>query len=357
MRRESSIDETEHRSWETSSFWKPTIVTLLAVILLVAGLNFIVDPFGLYGTRLFPQITFNRYSNLRGLYTDFNPKPEALIIGSSRVGCIDPDIVTDLTGYDCFNWGVPAAEAEILLTILKIAIDDFDTPLKMVIVGVEPEIFHPTKRVHPQAMVLRDYTKHFIDDSGLQAFMESSRRLITFEQLWMSAVVIKRKITNSDTGDWMIWRKDGFPIGIIEERLPARYVIDPEKHIDHQVEIFPETFFRLSEFDSLGNERQGYWEEFLAICDENSIEVYAFMPPPHPRILERLHDLGAGPIFDETEKYLRGTVNEVDGTFMNFTSVDSFNGDPEGFVDQVHIKPENGELMIRKLLENFESPE
>jgi len=351
--REISIFAPVLPSWNRSIFWKGLLLSCVSIIVLVSIINAVVDPFGLYGTGIFPQFTFNRYLNLRTLFAKYEPKPEALIIGSSRVSCIDPDVVTELTGKHCFNWGVPSAEAEIYPTILKMALDEFNAPIDLVIVGVEPEVFHPTKEIHPQAGVLESYTKYFTHESRLRSAMERARRLVTSEQLSASAVVIRRKLTGQPSGDWMIWREDGFPTGIIEERVPKRYITDREEHILAQLDIFPEAYFMLSEFDRLSPVRKAYWEEFLKICKDRNIQVYVFMPPPHPLILERLYDLGAKPIFDETSVYLEKTVTDMGGTFMDFTEVSSFGGDPDGFQDQVHILPENGELMVRELLKDY----
>jgi len=350
---DTSILEKGHESWTKPFYWKIVLTFVAVIIFLTAAINFTVNPFGLYAADFFPKSSFNRYSNLRQLFINSDPQPEAVIIGSSRVGSIDPEIVTEITGRRCFNWGVPAAEAEIYTAILKMAIDEFNAPIDMVIVGVEPEFLHPTKRIHPQAAVLREYTKYFSDESPLNAGIERARRLITYEQLWASAIVVKRLVKGEPSGDWVVWRGDGFPVDVIEDRMPRRYQVDQEERLSNQVEIFAETYFHLSEFDSLSTERKASWEEFLRICNERNIRVYAFMPPPHPRILERLFQLGAEPIFIEAAEYLERTVTDSGGVFKNYTHVESFNGDPDGFQDHVHIHPDNGELMIRDLLSDF----
>jgi len=96
--REISIFAPVLPSWNRAIYWKTMLLCCVSIIAIVSIVNVVVDPFGLYGTGIFPQFTFNRYSNLRNLFAKYEPKPEALIIGSSRVSCIDPDVVTELTG-------------------------------------------------------------------------------------------------------------------------------------------------------------------------------------------------------------------------------------------------------------------
>ncbi len=339
--------------WCNPATWKTIFIACATCLILVGALNLVVDPFGIYGTDLFPTLVFNRYQNFRDLFDKNQPLPRALVMGSSRVGCIDPDVVTEITGRKCFNWGVPEAESEILYSVLRMVLDEYNAPIDLIIVSVEPEVFHPTKRIHPQAQLSREYTRYFLDESELTAFIEKIKRLFTFEQTRSSIYVLRRKAAGREVGDWMIWRTDGFPVGFIEERVPARWSDDPETHLEKAIERFPETYFRFSEFDGLSDARKIYWEEFLRICNENDIQIYVFMPPPHPKLLDKLIEIGAEHLFIETAAYLEYTVSGAGGTFRDYTDVSSFAGDPEGFHDQIHIDPENGEAMVRDLLADF----
>ena len=85
------MDEEIKSGWRKGVFGATVIAVLLLSLTGSAVFNYIVDPFAIYGTNLYPAITFNKYQNKLYLLRNCQPPPGVLIIGSSRVQCIDPD--------------------------------------------------------------------------------------------------------------------------------------------------------------------------------------------------------------------------------------------------------------------------
>jgi hypothetical protein len=334
-------------------FWKIFIAAGAWLLATVALLNLIVDPFGMYGTGLFPSMVSNRYLAKLTLFRADDPPPSALILGSSRVGMIDPDLVTEITGEKCFSWGVPIARAETFLAIIKIAIDEVGDPIDLVIVGAEPEVFHPTSEVHPMAKFVPEFSGYGDPLPWWSITVEKVSRLFTMEQTEASIGVISAVLHGERVGDWIEWGPDGFPVGMDPETTPRVIEEDFETRLKKGLATYPDERFEISSFTHLSPERMRYWEEFLQICEDNDIRIYVFMPPPHPKLLDRLYDLGAERIFDETSEYLERTVTEAGGTFRDFTRLESFGGDPNLFSDEVHLRKPNAELMLRNLLSDF----
>lgn len=338
-------------------FWKVFIAAGAWLLAIVALLNLLVDPFGMYGTGLFPSMTSNRYLAKLELFRAADPPPSALILGSSRVGMIDPDLAHEITGEKCFSWSVPVARAETYYAIMKIAIDEVGAPIDLVIVGAEPEVFHPRRGVHPMAKLVPEFST-FIDRQPWWAIaVEKVSRLFTMEQTQASIEVIMAVMRGEKVGDWIEWGPDGFPVGMDPETKPAVIEEDFETRLERGLATYPDLRFEVSEFTYLDPERMDYWEDFVQICEENGIRLYVFMPPPHPRLLEELYDLGAKEIFEDTSEYLERTVTEAGGTFRDFTRLESFDGDPDLFSDEVHLRKPNAELMLRELLSDYPQDE
>jgi len=338
----------ESKWWSQKLFWKLIVSTFVISILLVAILNVVADPFGIYGTGLYPPVASNRYFELRVSLENCEPPPGALIIGSSRVDCLDEGLVTELTGYKCVNcWG-PGATPEIYLAILKMALDEFHHPIKLVIVGVEPGILlNEQNEVHPQAKILLSYQRYLSKTPELSVFCEKSKRLISREQTIASLFVLTGRAENLSTNDLMDWiptqdldfgirRVGGNP----EDRLQAeiRYRVDRLKNFGNR---------------GLSESRTRCWDEFLEMCCDNKIEVYAFTQPAHPDLTKILYENNAGEIYRPSVDHLEKSVLEVGGEFRGYIYPDEFGADSENFRDAVHMDKEGGDKLLEDLLAGF----
>ena len=336
--------------WSRPTFWRTFLIVWACILAFVALLNVIVDPFRLYGVAIFPRAEVNNYEEKLQLFKAYQPPPSALILGSSRVMSFDPDVVTRLTGRRCFNFSVPGAKTETYYAILKIALDS-GAPIDTIIVGVEPEAFHPTMPIEPEARFLPEYSRFFIHDPHGQATVwERISRILTLDQTSESISSLQRVLKKKAGMSKLEYRADGFSVQTQREEEIAAGTFDINAIIDSRIRKYPERSLQLSQFKGLSERRKEYWRDFLALCREHGIKVYAFMPPYHPRLLSLLDSLGAGRILGEVSDYLRSTVAEVDGTYEDFTNIDSFGGDPELFYDEIHMRPPNGAKLLEKLL-------
>src|SRR5688572_20799192 len=74
-------------------------------VTLVAAVNFVVNPFGSYPTRVLePMVLHSRADKLRLL--DAAPPPEAVILGSSSTFAMAPEQIRQRTGLRAFNASV-----------------------------------------------------------------------------------------------------------------------------------------------------------------------------------------------------------------------------------------------------------
>ncbi|MCX6645635.1 MAG: hypothetical protein NTY09_04660 [bacterium] len=333
---------------QSTKFWKIFFATIAGIVVFSVLLNYIVDPFAIYGTGIFDSLEFNRYQDKYFLLRDFDPKPSALIIGSSRMTFMDPEIVEEITGMRCFVWGCPDARMEIEYAMLRIALEEFHCPVKILIIGVEPEVFHPTKPINPEAKVIDEYTKYFEKSPWWSEFTEKFSRLFTIEQTLGSVKVLIREIQGKESERVFDFRNDGFPL------LPDNIYDGAGERIQEGILQYPYTGFGIEEFTGLSEDRKHYFEEILRICDENDIKVYAITTPLHPDLVRRLFDLGARPIFDETAAFVKTEVEQYGGVFRDYTTIESFNGSPDYFLDAYHMTPDNGNILIRDLLSDYE---
>lgn len=323
---------------------------------ITAGLNFAVDPFLIYGTGLFEPYRINNYIEKAEMLQDQEPLPEVLIFGSSRVGSVDPELVQELTGKTCYNWGAPTTGVAGFNAMIRMALDDYGAPVKLVIIGVDPEVFHPDRSIHPQAWAAPMYLPYF-GDVGIKMIFKRFKRifmqLFTWEQTSSSFAVLGRELGIATTETPIKYRDDGYTYYTEHDTRIADGTFNLEDRITNRLLAYPDINNCFTSSDSPSQSKMDKWIEFLEYCDEKGIQVFVYTSPMHPRFLDLLSELGADPSLEEISEFLDTTTSEHGGIFRDFTHIENFNGDRDLFYDEVHMRKENNDRMLRILLSEY----
>src|SRR4030042_774651 len=115
--------------------------SFLFFLLLLLSANIYVDPRGVFGTGKYPVITATSRTEKIILLKAMEPKPEALIFGSSHCMRYSPKYVEDITGLKTFNFSVDSGKMEDFLALLNYSIEEIMIRPKLVILGVCPRTF------------------------------------------------------------------------------------------------------------------------------------------------------------------------------------------------------------------------
>lgn len=340
-------------SWSRPTFWRSFLLASACVLALSVLLNFAVDPFSIYGTGIFEPYRINSYIEKAELFARFDPPPEALIIGSSRTGSVDPEVVYELTGKICFNWSVPSAGIETAYAIVRMAIEDHGAPIDTVIVAVDPDAFNPVLWIHPQAQQASMYSD-YLGESGAQshfkAALSSMLRLLTIEQTTASVNVIRRELGDTSFDAREIYRIDGFALYIGREEQIESGTFDLNARITERLTTYPDENPCITGRTVLSRERMDLWVDFLEYCRGKEIQVYAYLPPSHPRFIELLKQLGAVENLNEISRFLETTSDEWGAVFRDYSDLSSIGGDVDQFYDEVHMRTANNDLLLIDLL-------
>lgn len=325
--------------------------TVLIMLVPVILLNLLVDPFAIYGIGIFPRTEVGGYDEKLILLDEFEPKPECLIIGSSRTLAFDPAVVEELIGKRTFNFSGMGARTEIIYATLNIALNDYNSPIDTLIIGVDPESFHPTLPIQPEVVYIDEFARYFkYDDVGTMSLGDRLRRLLSLDMTGESVGSIRKLILKRYGIQKMVISKNGFATWVQREQDIADGTFDLQNRLDQRVRKYPERSLFLSSFTELSPVRIQYWEDLLDICRKNNIKVYAFLPATHPQLYDLFMSIGAFEIIGEVSDYLESSISEIDGVYRDYTSIESFGGNPDDFYDEIHMRPQNCELLLRDLL-------
>jgi hypothetical protein len=355
------MSDPEHDSgWNGPTFWSVFISIAVIIAGLAAAMNFIVDPFDIYGNRFLPASELNNYKQKLELFDNFQPPPNALILGSSRVMTCDPELVDEITGLRCFNFWLPGSASETFYAIMKMVEEESNEPIDLVIVGVGVETVHPALPIQPEARYVPQISKWFVHNRHGQATtLDRIGLLFTMDQTVRSVGVIlsylrgnNRERTTEAGQPTLEYRDDGFSLQARAEEQIAEGTFDLDAKLTRRLRRrrYTEQGVVVSGWTGMSKVRMQYWEDFLDICREKDIQVLVFMTPAHPRLWELLEEFGASEVYEEVSGYFERTVTEAGGTFRDYTHLASFEGDPENFYDEMHMRKQNCDLLLRNLL-------
>jgi len=350
--------------WSGPFFWGILVSVAAVVVLIAAAMNYLVDPFDIYGNRYLPASQLNNYRQKLELFDKFQPPPSALILGSSRAMTCDPELVSEITGERCFNFWLPGSGAETLYAVMNVVGEESDVPINLVIVGVGVETVHPALPIQPEARYIPRIARWFVHDPhGRATTLERIGLLFTMDQTIRSAGVVYSVLRGravrqtSEAGmPRLDYRDDGYAVQAQAEAQLAAGTFDLDAKIEARLRRrrFTEQGLVVSGWTGPSETRKRYWEEFLNLCRERNVRVYAFMTPAHPRLWSLLQELDAGPVYREVSDYFNRTVTEMGGTFRDYTLLESFGGDPQLFYDEMHMRKPNCDELIRNLLASYE---
>jgi hypothetical protein len=333
--------------WKKITFLYILLGVTFGAVLCAGIINFIVDPYDLYGNDGFMPIETNQYDAKLDLFSEFVPAPSSLILGNSRVKSFDPMVVGSFTGTRCYNWGLGFASTEIILAELKIALDERNAPIELVLIGIDPIMFNSSVAIPKQARVAYRYTRYFASKPVYTANRERLSTLFSLDQFTMSLAAVMRKWSGREGLVPPEYRADGLT------NFAIRHMNDisgPDDLEEILVTGAPKYFNHvLAGWEFIGPERMEAWEELLNLCNEHDIEIYTFMAPLHPLLWELLGEYGSQAIIEETIDYVEGTVAEAGGVFRDYTHLDSWGGNPDMFNDEVHMLPANSADLMHEL--------
>jgi hypothetical protein len=333
--------------WNKSTFAVFFAAVIFGAIISAGIINYVVDPYDLYGVDLFAPIEVNQYAAKLDMFRAYEPPPSALILGNSRVKAFDPNVVENYTGTKCYNWGLGFASTEVLLAELKIALDEEHAPIEMIVLGIDPIMFNTKVAIPKQARVEPGYTRYFAPRPVLTANWERMSHLFTMDQLKMSFVAIWRKMSGGERLIEPEYRADGLTVFAIRHMNDVHGPPDLDEIV---TEGAPKYFQNtLAGWTELAPERKKAWIEFLGLCVQHNIKIYAFMTPMHPLLWGLLGEYGSQDIFLQSYDYCERTITEAGGTFRNYSDIATWGGDPNLFNDEVHMLPKNCAVLMKVL--------
>jgi hypothetical protein len=329
------------KGWSNKKIGLTISIFFITTLLLLAAANFIVNPFGIYPTRIVQNNNNNFRREKYRLFKVFNVEPDTLIIGSSRAMTMNPDDVMTRIPSCCFNYAVPSATAEDYYAVVSLLMDDFGIPLQRIILAVDYEAFNPAEPLQSEIRYFPAYAKHLVLSKGVTAnTVEKLALLISYQQTDETVKVLRRTLLKNTEEPKIKLERDGYTIQVEREKEIADGTFNLERILSKRVRKYPERSLKLSHYRSLDPKRLEYLELFLNFCDENGIIVDAYITPYHPTLWSVLDQQPNRNNLDEFKVELTSRFEAHGVVLHDFSHIESFKGDQSRFYDEIHPMPD-----------------
>jgi len=322
------------------------VASLLVSLSVVATVNFLVDPYDLYPPDLLQPITFASHREAAVMLPDVSPPPRALVLGTSKVGTLDPAYLQARLGLPAFNANLNAATTETLLAYYRYALDVLPQPPELMIVGLDVRSFSNAVGIDEQLINTRQLARQVPEVIGLRERAPVWLRLLNQYQLEGSIQSLRMAATDSYPEPLFHFEADGRRVWRDAGTLAA----DPESLEASVTTLARELAAQYRNFDELSPLRKEAFEQLAELAESVGTELLVFITPTNSRLRAELVEQ---PNFAARGEELSAFVTDV--ARGRFTFVDLSLPDPswpaDDWLDALHHGAATGRTIIDRLLQ------
>lgn len=347
------------------------VACITGIVIAVGLVNFIVDPFGVYGAVEVEGFNANKpwvlgHEHLHRAYAVRRIRPEGVILGSSRAQTgLDPNHPGWKKGVTrTYNIGLPAANMYEILRYFEHA--NNIQPVKEAVIGLDFFSFS----INNSNKAAFDEMRLSLPRSGVQqiygAFSDIPSTLFTFESLEATATTVLKQ--SSPRTETPLGLRTGEYFKTVSSRLRPGYrslFVNGEQPF---VEI-PQLLGAYRLYDSSGRSPSlDDFRTFIAEARKNRVDLRLFISPSHARQWEIIRAMGLWPTFEQWKRELVRILaedaaahpGESPYVLWDFSGYNAFTTEdvpPEGdattqmrwYWDNSHFKKELGDIVLDKV--------
>lgn len=325
---------------------------LAAVFVLLAGMASLV-PGSAAGK---PEATrANKIRLLEGL----GKAPELLIFGSSRAMRADPAYVRRLTGLRGFNCAVSSGTPAEAWAFMHLTRDLYPGTTQRYIWLLDMEqlrrsLLQPKLRTVPRLMeyLPEKYQKRAAFGRSTAAAGAGTALLDEDDPAVAAPGPVLRSPAGANAararsyGYRMVYRKDGFLIwGIRDYYASQGYSL-------RQCLVSSIYYFRFiypKGFRAIRGTPAWFVREGIRKMNEWGVRPVIVLTPYHPELRDVIGGRGWKQRHAEVRRFFRHLAGTLDFKLLDFTSLPSFRGWPNGFYDGIHPKPKLTDRMLKQV--------
>jgi hypothetical protein len=343
-RRAPAFDELHPPPAQLRRFVAGILAAAAAVVLAVLAFNIVVDPFGTFGTGLFPTAIESDRSAKISLLDDLSYNPDILIMGSSRSRPARPELLQKLTGRTGVNAGVTSGDAVDWWVFAHLWLARFPKGPHHVLLFVSDGV--GTNAVNPQLAADSRAAPYLPNglDTGAWSILHKLEAYMSVDAARDSYRVVRAcmRPEGCHTG---FFHDDG---SLRQGLLRSTQVRTERMHAKLAAELARIRRDGVSHRLPTEHEQLTF-EHLLAYLNHHGIRPVVVTNPLQPQLLAALNRHG-NPRYRWSLDYLDALHSKYRFDFIDLTSIKTFGGAPDDFSDPTHVDTRNMDRMLRYIV-------
>lgn len=316
-------------------------IFLFLITFLFSGFNYVCDPYGIFGNDWSGNTIRNHTASDRMSKTYYAKRmmPQTVLIGTSRMGIVNPKDVKHYTKDKVYNLAMGGASVYEQSMYAQFAIETLH--VKQIIWGIDFFSFSPELTQHfsfskerlNENLYLRDYQEALLSlDAFIASFQTLSDSLITHQAAKANLALGYDTYIESKTQ----LTKHG--LSFIEEKIKKGLQGYASKKEFFNSEVFKTPYSMDKNFSLI--------QEVLSLAKINNVKIIFYISPTYYEHLNLIYTLGLGKNYD----LFTIKLSEI-SPYWNFNTHNSITLDKNNFWDNNHFREEIGALIINKIFQ------
>lgn len=304
----------------------------------------VVNPRGLYGFSLFPQLYDNIRQEKVGYYLDLTETPEVIIIGTSRALSLSPDYIEETLGYNAFNFGISGPQLDDSLLVAKFVFNHSESQRPEVIIFEVGGLTRIDPKKTAQVSPLQ-FVAYMEADMKVLAVLSRIQEIFNVHQLTEVLYVLQAVQGDEVLSTYWSVSPNGFttfkpPFTLEEDIARLEETRRPKTSCRNQ------------------SEGEDYIREIVDLAEEHDTAIVFYFSPFHPYFFQKYFEKDPNYVqcFNDGYEFFVSLEKEHEHVFfLNLKNIESIDGitDETGFYDRQHLTPKNANLLIDALAESI----
>jgi hypothetical protein len=323
--------------------WLKVWVTVFLLFPLIALFNYVIDPYGLNQMFSIRGVNYFKKSNTGYTYRFktnivMDNEFETLLLGTSRTGVMDPDVVKKYREGEAFSFDAPISTIEMQYKIFKYVMEFND--IKNLIYGVDFMSFNGSRLPKVNFKEFTQLEENIVEKKRIYNF-DIYFNWDTFKSSWD---VIYRNITNKSIIVDHYRYRDGMRIFSKNQHLYDGGNYPLQQKINDSFREFYNPVVGVYKNYKFSNKHLDYFRKIIEYCKEHNIKVWVYIPPMTSEHFDSFKSAG---YYDKFEHFKRELVNIT--PFVDFTGHNTITNNNHNYWDSSHLRPELTEPIMARL--------
>ncbi len=314
--------------------WVKLWITFIILIPIIALFNYIIDPYSLNN-----KIDLNHINHFKKSNTGFtyrfktniliDKEFDTLMLGTSRIGVMDPNIVSSYTKGNTFNLDSPASITEMQYKLFEYALKY--NKIKNLVYGIDFMAFNGSRTLDKSFTQFNQLNseitnKKLIDNYDMYFSLDTTKSsfFVLYRNLMNKKIIVDRYLKTNGMRVFYP-RIDELKKGKFSYKDSIR--ISFREYYNKKIGIYKDYKF--------STEYLKYFKKIIEECRAKKIKVLVYIPPMYAKHFDSINSAG---YFDEFEKFKRELVKITN--YIDFTGHNTITNNINNYWDTSHLKVE-----------------